>query len=333
MGGDAGKALLTDVKLEMRDDGAAENPSGQKRAGEKDKEEGAAGKKRRVQRKGHILCGGCQLALPSESFAANQRVCMQCKRILDRISAQAHRQNQAQRFRDAKKSDKSIHALILHYKKLMGKSDGKATKFSVADFKEIHSNSQGTEARSHGVMIWQEQAVEFWMSAAGGCLDREAAEETWAREASPKRTLFAKRTCSALNSVWVSLKNVVMWGLVATMLNLQCLSSTPRLGPLAAVCEELPGSCLGYEKSEPTPPFENPDNSGGSLGLPQRSHTIKTGELLSSLVGFQCVGHGSYESCLCCVLKPCRFFLPIRQEGLANVDLQAILRLHCRAKR
>ena len=169
---DISKALVGEIKFDFGEDSGGQ-VKGQKREGE----DGGGNRKKRLPRKGTITCAGCLVPQTPDAFAANQRVCMPCKRIMDRIASQAARQNQTQWYKDAKKTDKGLHDMISHYKKLMGKGDNKYTKFSVAEYKEVHSNTQGTEARSRGVMMWEQQAVEFWMTAAGGSLDRESAEE------------------------------------------------------------------------------------------------------------------------------------------------------------
>ena len=45
----------------------------------------AAKGKKRKQRKGHLLCGGCDELMPHIMFDESQAVCKGCKKYLDRI--------------------------------------------------------------------------------------------------------------------------------------------------------------------------------------------------------------------------------------------------------
>ena len=138
--------------------------------------------KSRKERKGFQWCPGCDEQKPADSFALNQRFDMECKRLLDRIYNQCKTQGETEWFNQQRSQDDCVKKVLDHYRSLqakVGENSGSKAKFSAASYKEAVTTEQGTEFRGKGTMMWEGQAIEFWMSMAGGGLSNMEAVSRW----------------------------------------------------------------------------------------------------------------------------------------------------------
>ena len=137
--------------------------------------------KNRKERKGFQWCPGCDQSKPADSFSLNQRFDMECKRLLDRIYHQCKAQGELDWFNQQRAQDNLVKKVLDHYRSLQAKTgEGqKTSKFMVAIYKEVVTTEQGTEFIGRGSMMWEGQAVEFWMTMAGGGLSKTEADARW----------------------------------------------------------------------------------------------------------------------------------------------------------
>lgn len=83
-------------------------------------------------------------------------------------------------FKKQRSSDKSVKAMLDHFRSILAAADEpKGQKFSVAVFKETYKTEQGVEYIGRGRMMWQGQAIEHWMTPAGGSLSADDAASRW----------------------------------------------------------------------------------------------------------------------------------------------------------
>jgi len=136
--------------------------------------------RKRKDRKGFLWCPGCKKSHPASSFSLNQRVEMECKRLLDRVYNQAQTQGETKWLSEQKTSDEKLFRMLDHYRNiLVSTEDPKQQKFSVAHYMESFKTQQGVEFLGEGQMMWQVQAIDFWKSPAGGSMSQLDAEAKW----------------------------------------------------------------------------------------------------------------------------------------------------------
>jgi hypothetical protein len=136
--------------------------------------------KRRKERKGFITCPGCDEAHPASCFEMNQRFEVNCKKKLDRIYVQAKAQGETKWFSEQKKDDKKVKQMLKHYSGIVASTeDVKKQKFVVATYTELFKTEQCVQYRGRGCMMWERQAIEHWLSTAGGSMSADDAQAKW----------------------------------------------------------------------------------------------------------------------------------------------------------
>ena len=125
-----------------------------------------------------MTCIGCSKSLPCDQFDLGQKVDQQCKKFFDRIYYQARVQGQLAWWAKQRKTDSGTKAMLDFYRNVSIAAD-EAGKFVVAQFKEIHVKENGVEIKGCGRMMWENQAVEFWMSTEGGSVSLREAQSRW----------------------------------------------------------------------------------------------------------------------------------------------------------
>jgi hypothetical protein len=79
-----------------------------------------------------------------------------------------------------KKDDKKVKQMLKHYSGILASTDDvKKHKFVVATYTEIFKTEQGVQYRGRGSMMWERQAIEHWMSTAGGSSSADDAAAKW----------------------------------------------------------------------------------------------------------------------------------------------------------
>jgi len=137
--------------------------------------------KKRRERKGFLICIGCDELKPIEEFDLSQKVDKQCKKYLDRIAGQCRTQGKCQWFSQQRATNKGTKQMLDFYRKILAAcvEDGGKPKFVVAQYSEEHTTEQAVEYRGRGAMMWEGQAVDFWITPAGGGLSRDEAQAKW----------------------------------------------------------------------------------------------------------------------------------------------------------
>ena len=137
--------------------------------------------KKRKERKGMLWCAGCGENYPVEMFHLQQSLHKECKLFLDRIYGQCKTQGKLDWFQKERSTEKGTKAMLDYYRKLLSNCGEltKSPKFAVAQYQEQHRYEQETAWTGHGTMMWERQAVEFWMTAAGGSRSAEEAQAKW----------------------------------------------------------------------------------------------------------------------------------------------------------
>ena len=136
--------------------------------------------KKRKERKGHLLCPGCDTLKPIEEFDLSHRVDRECRRYLDRISHQCRTQGKIAWFKEQRSTDKGTKSMLDFYRKVLAACNAeKGTRFSIAQYQEQSRTEQAIEFAGRGKMMWERQAVEFWMTTAGGGLSQDDAQARW----------------------------------------------------------------------------------------------------------------------------------------------------------
>lgn len=136
--------------------------------------------KKRRERKGHLLCPGCDQLKPIEEFDLAHRVDRECRRYLDRISHQCRTQGKQAWFKEMRSTDKGTKSMLDFYRKVLAACNtDKGVRFSVAQYQEQSRTEQAIEFSGRGRMMWERQAVEWWMSTSGGGLSQDDAQARW----------------------------------------------------------------------------------------------------------------------------------------------------------
>ena len=173
-GGD-GNALVADVDGVGEDDlmGVPEAPK-------------AAANRHKARRvgKGFKCCRACGQNKPEQEFAVNQVVDVWCKKALDNISRMARNQGaDAEEFFKESRADpaKCKKMLESYGKAYKAWSSGKTSKinWSIIQYKERLKAESGTTLSGNSQMMWEKQAVKFWMSVDGGALSEDEADAKW----------------------------------------------------------------------------------------------------------------------------------------------------------
>ena len=140
----------------------------------------AAKAKKRKERKGFMLCQGCDQSKPVELFALDQKVDRQCKLYLDRIYQQCKVQGKTQWFSTQRRTPAGTKGMLDYYRTIMTACGVEVTpKFSHAHYTEFQKKEQGIQFAANGIMMWEEQAIEHWMSTAGGGSSRQQSKAKW----------------------------------------------------------------------------------------------------------------------------------------------------------
>jgi hypothetical protein len=81
--------------------------------------------------------------------------------------------------------EKKFRNMLTFYRKITvacGSADAKP-KFSVVTYQEQHRAEQEVSFAGEGEMMWQEQAIEYWTTTAGGALSRDEGKTRWDQRA------------------------------------------------------------------------------------------------------------------------------------------------------
>ncbi|CAE7037690.1 unnamed protein product [Symbiodinium sp. CCMP2456] len=140
--------------------------------------------KSRKTGKGMRLCRACGCTKPEGEFAVNQNMDMSCKKALDNISRMAKQQGpHAMQFvAEAKADPTKLRKMLDSYGKAHKMwTSGKTPKiqWSVVTYMETVLTETGVQYSGNSKMMWEKQAVLFWMSIEGGCMSEEDAEAKW----------------------------------------------------------------------------------------------------------------------------------------------------------
>jgi hypothetical protein len=139
-----------------------------------------AGGKRRKERRGFMVCPGCDESKPVEDFDLGQNVDKGCKKYLDRIYNQCRTQGKVDWFKEMRASPKGTKSILDFYRQLEANcTPGSKSKFNVAQFEEEHRAEQSVDFLDLGTMMWEQQAIEHWQSTPGGSLSHSDAKAKW----------------------------------------------------------------------------------------------------------------------------------------------------------
>ena len=143
--------------------------------------------------KGLRYCEACGKNKPEVDFAVNQKVDMTCKRYTDNISKQARMAGDAamQKWNAIKADPKKLQQVIEAYSKAyrlwtQGGKDKKGVQWCLVTYIEETEASTGVDYVGEKVMMWEKQAIQFWMSVDGGCYTEEESIAKWAKLVSDK---------------------------------------------------------------------------------------------------------------------------------------------------
>ena len=140
-------------------------------------------KSRRVG-KGFRCCRACGQTKPEGEFALNQVVDTWCKKALDNIGRMARAQgpDALEFFKDAKADPAKCKKMLDSYGKAYKNwTAGKTSKlvWSIVQYKERAKAESGVMLSGNSQLMWERQAIKFWMSVDGGALSETEAEAKW----------------------------------------------------------------------------------------------------------------------------------------------------------
>ena len=132
-------------------------------------------------KKGTKQCKSCGKTLDHSCFALNQLNCQKCKKAIDVLYKKAKAQNKKDWFLETKQSPTKLRALLNAYfaaldeAKKLGKT--KAT-FCLVQYTETVAAESATRSIDKGRMMWEDQAIGYWMSFEGG-YSKKMAQDKW----------------------------------------------------------------------------------------------------------------------------------------------------------
>ena len=133
----------------------------------------------RKVRKGFKYCRGHGIAHPLAEFSATSgNNCIPVKKIMDSVWKQASAQGELEWYKLMRLSDRKMKQVV-EYFNLQETSKRGGKTFLVCSFREFHKAEQAVDFVEKGKMMWEREAIEFWMSTAGGNLDLDSAQLRW----------------------------------------------------------------------------------------------------------------------------------------------------------
>lgn len=126
-----------------------------------------------------MRCPGCDEEKPIEEFNLTQKVDRQCKKYLDRIYHQCKVQGKVEWFTSQRSTEKGTKAMLDYYRKLLSACTLSTPKFTVAQYMEQERSEQEVEYGGLGELMWEVEAIEFWMTTKGGAMSRDDAKHKW----------------------------------------------------------------------------------------------------------------------------------------------------------
>ena len=127
-------------------------------------------------------CRACKRVQDISEFAANQANCMECKRSLDVIAKKARKAGKQEWFLRVKADGGKLTQMVSSYNKAVAeanKAGNKKAAWSVVNYMEEVKASSKVRNVDKGKMMWEDQAIEFWQTAAGGSYSKMAARSKW----------------------------------------------------------------------------------------------------------------------------------------------------------
>ena len=94
---------------------------------------------------------------------------------MDSVWKQASAQGELEWYKLTRLSDRKMKQVVNLQE--TNKRGGKT--FLVCSFREFHKAEQAVDFVEKGKMMWEREAIEFWMSTAGGNLDLDSAQLRW----------------------------------------------------------------------------------------------------------------------------------------------------------
>ena len=132
--------------------------------------------------KGKQKCRACQKVLDANMFSINQVNCGKCKKALDVLSKKAKAQNKVSWFKKVKSDPARLKALVNAYSAAVEdakKAGNKKTTFCISTFIESQKASSKVRSNELGQLMWEDQAIEFFQTTAGGSLTKAKAKIEW----------------------------------------------------------------------------------------------------------------------------------------------------------
>ena len=132
--------------------------------------------------KGKQKCRACQKVLDANMFSINQVNCGKCKKALDVLSKKAKAQNKVSWFKKVKSDPARLKALVNAYSAAVEdakKAGDKKTTFCISTFIESQKASSKVRSNELGQLMWEDQAIEFFQTTAGGSLTKAKAKIEW----------------------------------------------------------------------------------------------------------------------------------------------------------
>lgn len=127
-------------------------------------------------------CRACKRVQDISEFAANQANCMECKRSLDVIAKKARQAGKQEWFQKVKADSDKLTKMVTSYNKAVAeanKAGNKKAAWSVVNYIEEVKAASKVRNIDQGQMMWEDQAIEFWQTAAGGSYSKMAARSKW----------------------------------------------------------------------------------------------------------------------------------------------------------
>ena len=133
----------------------------------------------RKVRKGFKYCRGHGIAHPLAEFSTTSgNNCIPVKKIMDSVWKQASVQGELGWYKLMRLSDRKMKQVVEYFNLQETTKRGGKT-FLVCSFREFHKAEQAVDFVEKGKMMWEREAIEFWMSTAGGNLDLDSAQLRW----------------------------------------------------------------------------------------------------------------------------------------------------------
>ena len=131
---------------------------------------------------GKRACRACGKMKDVGDYAVNQSVCFDCKKALDVIAKKARAAGESEWFAACKADPVKLKRMLTSYCAAVSdaqKVGAKRTSWSVVSYIEEIKATSKVKNIDQGQLMWQDQAEEFWMTAAGGALSKDAARAKW----------------------------------------------------------------------------------------------------------------------------------------------------------